>query len=423
MEARGPYSCFAFSLAFPDGNPAWHSSLSSYLRYYGLAMRIGIDNISPGEATSLRGPGGMRSYLQSMLSELSRQAPQHEFVLITPTWADHLLEKQPANVELVRLLGVPVNRSLRSIYQQSVLAAVIALQRLDVFFATATIAPLLSTAPVVLAVQFTQFYEWPTAFGAIRTAYLKLMLPLSLKKARRALIFTEAARNDLAEWTGVSKEKIDVVPHGLSPVQARLPEEQSDAYKCLSSTDLTGGRPYILYVSATYDYKNHIGLIRAFAVIKRRLAIPHVLLLIGSQVSVSFADLRTEATRLGVGEHVIFAGRLDPHERVLSAYAGADLTVIPTFYETFGFPVLEAMACGSPVITSDSGSMAEVAEDAAVLVNPHDVDAIANGMEQVLRDPVLRQTLIVRGRERAKQYTWERSAAKTLQILEEAARA
>jgi len=385
-------------------------------------VRIGIDNISPGQSTGRQAPGGMRMYLQSLLAEFAVQAPDHQFVLFTPTWADPLVDPLPSNMEVVQLPGVPVRRAQRIVYQQTALPAAMARQRLDVFLATATVAPLLCPTPIVLAVQFIQFYQWPEAYGRLRTSYLKTMLPLSLRKAHKAIIFTESAKRDLTRWTGVPAEKVIVVPHGLSPDIWRLAELPPDAPERYPGATLTGGRPYILYVSSTYGYKNHARLIRAFGLLKRRISCPHVLLLVGSEISVSFDELRAVARQAGGLKDVIFAGRLD-HHLAAATYLSADLAVIPTLYETFGYPLLEAMACGCPVVTSNIGSMAEFAGDAAVLVDPLDEDSITNGMEQVLRDPSLRQSLIVRGQQRAKEYTWERSAARTLEILEEAGRA
>ena len=385
-------------------------------------MRIGIDNISPGGSTTERGVGGMRWYLQSLTKEFSARAPQHQFVLFTPAWADPLLDNSPANVRVVRLPGVPLRRPLRVLYQQVALAIMCARENLDVFFATATVAPLFCSASVVLAVQFLQFYRWPETYGRFRTAYLKLMLPLSLRKATRAIIFTESAKQDLINWTSVAAGKVSVVPHGLSPALRRLAEFPPDAPQRQEALALTGGQPYILCVSATYGYKNHARLIQAFGKLKHRINLPHVLLLVGGQYTVAFAELRAVAEQSGVADHVVFAGRVEPFEQVVAAYRGAALTVIPTLYETFGFPALEAMACNCPVVTSNYGSMAEVAGDAAVLVDPRNVESISDGMERVLMDPALRKRLIARGRERVKEFTWERSAASTLHILEEAAR-
>lgn len=386
-------------------------------------MRIGIDNIAPGESTSRSGPGGMRAYLRSLLEGFATQAPQHQYVLFTPDWADPLLDELPPNVQVVELPGVPRSRIKRIIYQQTALPVVINRQRLDAFFATATIAPLACRAPVVLAVQFTQFYQWPTAYGRFRTAYLKLMLPLSLCKARQAIIFTESSKKDLVQWTGVTPTKIHVVPHGLSPETWRAASLPSDAPEYAVGVSLTDGKPYILYVSATYGYKNHDCLIRAFGILKQRRSIPHVLLLVGSEVTVSFASLQTIAADAGVADSVIFAGRLESHDHVIATHLGATMAVVPTLYETFGFPVLEAMACGCPLVTTNYGSMAELSGDAAVLVDPLNPESIADGMERMIADESFRQHLARRGRQIAHEYTYARCAAQTLSILEGVARA
>lgn len=382
-------------------------------------MRIGIDNISPGQSTGRQAPGGMRMYLQALLREFAIQAPHHQFVLFTPTWGDPLLEPMPTNVEVVRLLGVPVSRPWRVVYQHTGLAAAIARRRLDVFFATATVVPLPIAVPVVLTVQFLQFYEIPEAYGRFRAAYLRCILPLSLRKATEAIIFTEHSKRDLVRWTGVPSEKVHVVPHGLSRDIWRVAGVAQDGPERRVGVELTGGQPYILYVSSTYGYKNHARLIRAFGLLKRRTNLSHVLLLVGSEVNVSFAELRSVADQAGVSEDVIFSGRLD-HHLTAATYLGADLAAVPTLYETFGYPVVEAMACGCPLVISNVGSMAELAGDAAVLVDPFDEESIADGMIQVLVDLPLCQSLIMRGRQRAKEYTCERSAAQTLTILEKA---
>jgi glycosyltransferase involved in cell wall biosynthesis len=384
-------------------------------------LRIGIDNISPGESTGRNAPGGMRLYLKALLSGFAAQAPHHEFVLFTPTWADSLLESVPPNVDIVRLPGVPISRTLRSLYQQTALVAASIRHCLDVFFATATVAPLLMTTPVVLAVQFLQFYEFPESFGRLRTAYLRLMVPLSLQRARKAIIFTEHSKRDLVHLTGVAEEKVCVVPHGLSEevwASSKVPPSSPERIK---GRALVGGRPYIIYVSSTYGYKNHLRLIRAFGILKQRMNVPHALLLIGSEVGVSFEMLRAEAESAGVRSDIVITGRLD-QDVVASAYLGAEMAVFPTLYESFGYPAVEAMLCGCPLVASNIGSVRELAGNAAFLVDPYDEISLAEGMELVLSDASLRQSLVERGRERAREYTWERSARETLAILEQVGR-
>jgi glycosyltransferase involved in cell wall biosynthesis len=383
-------------------------------------LRIGIDNVSPGQATGLQAPGSLRTYMQSLLAEFDAQAPEHEYVLFTPAWADPVLEPMPASVRTVSLPGVPANRPLRIVYQQTGLAAAASRENLDVFLATATIAPLLLPAPVVLTVHFLRFQTYEGRAVSGRSVYLRLMLILSLRKARAAITFTEFARADLARYTGVSVERIHVVPHGLRP-QFQPTVAGSGAGDDGAGLRLTGGRPYILCPSAINTHKNHIRLIRAFGQLKRQSGLPHVLLLVGAEINMSYQSLRAEAERAGVGQDLVIAGRLE-HEMLPPLYQGASLVAMPSLYETFGFPVAEAMATGCPLLTSNLGAMAELAGDAAVLVDPLDEAAIADGMLRALTDQALRQTLTARGLKRAEALTWQRTAAQTLAVLESAAR-
>ncbi|MCS6801911.1 MAG: glycosyltransferase family 1 protein [Chloroflexota bacterium] len=379
-------------------------------------LTIGIDNVSPGEATARAAPGGMRLYLQALTREFARLRPTFRFVLFTPEWADDLFDGQlPAGVEVVQLKGVPRRKSLRVLYQQGQLAAAVNRRGVDVFFATATVAPLFLRMPVVVAIQFLQFYETPLIRDPLRTAYLRCLVPLSARRATRLITFSESARQDLRRYVGVSPEKVVVIPHGLSEevwaaAEGRGPEGEGPR--------LTGGRPFILYVSATYPYKNHHRLIEAFAQLKRARPTDHVLLLVGSEAGVSFASLRETARKAGVADAVIIAGRV-AHAAPL--YRQAALAVIPSLAETFGYPLLEAMACGCPVVTSNCSSLAELAGDAAILVDPHDPASIAAGLERGLFDERERARLIARGRERAQPYRWSRSAEATLAVLEAAA--
>lgn len=379
-------------------------------------MRIGIDNISPGESTGLKAPGGMRIYLQSLLREFAIQRPKDKFVVFTPCWADPLFETIPGNIEIVKLPGVPINKALRVLYQQTIYPLYINKHRFDAFFATATITPLSILSPVVLSVQFIQFYKMPQAYKFLRKAYLRLMLLLSIRKAKKVIIFTRQSKNDLIQYTGAPPGKVFVIPHSLSEEiikNSRLPDgsvERGDGFK------FTGGRPYILYVSSTYGYKNHILLVKAFSLLKKRQVWPHVLLLVGDEIDVPFERIRAIAKEFNVLDDVILTGRLE-HRVTAAIYLSADLAVFPSTYETFGYPVLEAMACRCPVVSSNTGIGAE-AEDAAVMVDPINEHSIAAGMEKVLTDNDLRKKLIVKGQQLASNFTWEITARRTLEVLE-----
>ena len=376
--------------------------------------RVGIDDISTGESTLPGGPGGMRTYLREMINGIAQSRPQWQLVVFTPKGGPALMDALPANVTMAELPGVPHNRGLRVLYQQFIFPVFIARWKIGAFFAAASIAPLWTGARVVLAVQFLQFFL-PRSKFSLRSAYLRRLLPASVKKATRVIAFSEAASADLIAATAVAKEKVTIIPHGIpEEVWEFVKEPQRAAGVGLA---LTGGRPYILYVSATYEYKNHLRLIRAFAQLKREMSIPHALLLAGSEVTVPFAELKAEAARQSVANDVIIPGRV---ASAAALYFDASLAVFPSIQETFGFPLVEAMACGCAVVTSNVSSMCELAGDAALLVDPLDENSIASGMKVLLRDEGMRDRLRAKGVERAAQYTWARAVESTVKVIEQA---
>jgi glycosyltransferase involved in cell wall biosynthesis len=166
--------------------------------------------------------------------------------------------------------------------------------------------------------------------------------------------------------------------------------------------------------------KNLPRLIEAFARLKQERRIPHVLLMVGGETPiVTRRGLMELAAHLEVADSVIFPGVV-PHALILAFYVNAAVTAMPSLYETFGCPVLEAMSCGCPVVTSQGGTMAEIAQGCAVLVNPYQVQSIADGIARVLEDPELRQHLITSGLARAQDFTLEAQAQGYLAALEKA---
>ena len=169
-------------------------------------------------------------------------------------------------------------------------------------------------------------------------------------------------------------------------------------------------RPFVLFVSSLWPYKNCEGLIRAFAHARAELG-GHQLVVVGPGRDTTYTGgLRALAADLGVADDVVWVGGV-PLAETADFYRAADVFVYPSFNETFGLPLLEAMACGTPVMTSNVSSMPEVASDAALLVDPYDVDALARGIARLLSDQALRDTLVARGFTRARQFSWAESVA------------
>ena len=355
----------------------------------------------------------MRRYLIELLTHFPRVAPDARFRVLTPDWnAD--FGPLHDRIELVRVPGVPRKRVQRVWFQHSTFPTVIERANLDVLFAIATAVPPRVRIPVVLAVQFLQFYDFPESFGRARTTYLKWAVPASVRRASHVIVFTDFHREELHRHTACGLSKISVVPHGVNHETFATPVA-AEALEQVRS--LVAGRPFILYVSATYRYKNHRGLIEAFARLKKNTRLPHVLLLVGAQEAISPDELREFAAKAGVANDVFVSGRLP---EVAAAYQAADLFAFPSFYETFGLSLVEAMAAGCPVVTSDRGAMAELGADAVALANPDNPDALADAMARVLSDSAYRAGLVARGHARAATFTWERTARLTYAVVQRA---
>lgn len=239
----------------------------------------------------------------------------------------------------------------------------------------------------------------------------------SLKHATMILAISEFTKREVMELFEIDPSKIVVTPLGVESTRwAAGPAP-------LSREELLRrgmNRPFILCVATLEPRKNLAGLIRAYASVKRRLRLPHRLVLIGGRGWCWEHIVRT-VSALGLDEDVWFADYV-PRPEVPRWMASADLFVYPSFYEGFGLPPLEAMACGAPTIVSNTSALPEVVGEAALLVDPYDVESIAEAMGRALTDEALRRTLSQRGRARARRFSWERTARATLDAYRAASR-
>lgn len=233
-------------------------------------------------------------------------------------------------------------------------------------------------------------------------------------KAARVVTVSRYSAMDIEDIYGLPRERISIVPNGVS----------GEFYQDLDESRLSEMRArhripsasYILFLGGADPRKNHSLLLQAFArhpILRKS----HYLVLVGDP-SHPFGNVSETSRILGISERVVCLSAVSVHDlRLLYSYA--DMFVFPSRYEGFGIPVLEAMACGAPVITSNTTALPEVAGDAAVLINPEDPVELGEAMSQVLQDSSLRTTLRSRGFERARQFTWERAAERTLAVYRE----
>jgi glycosyltransferase involved in cell wall biosynthesis len=241
-------------------------------------------------------------------------------------------------------------------------------------------------------------YVTPKTSTTLENLVFRLWLPIALHRADAVITISECSRNDIAHYLPVPKEKIFVIPISNSPAYRPLPAEAVQPVLA----KLTIPMPYILYVGSLEPRKNLLRLLQAYAQLRQQDTRWH-LVIVGARNFWKNAPVVETVEELALKPWVHFTGFVE-EEDLPALYNGADLFAFPSLYEGFGLPPLEAMACGTPVVTSNSSSLPEVVGDAAIMVDPYDVDAIAGAMARVLNDPALAADLRQRGLARAGQF-------------------
>ncbi|HKY71406.1 MAG TPA: glycosyltransferase family 1 protein [Nitrospira sp.] len=230
-------------------------------------------------------------------------------------------------------------------------------------------------------------------------------------RAKKVVTVSRFSASELVELFGLSHDRIAVIPNGVS--EDFFPRTDADAFKALKQRiGLTADR-FLLFVGGADPRKNHRVVLEAASLIPTHLE-DRTLVFAGTPVH-PFGSYEGTAKSYGLTGRLLCPGRLSQWELQL-LYSYADLFIFPSLYEGFGMPVLEAMACGAPVITSRTTALGEVAGDAAMLVDPYDAREVADTIIQVLENDTLRASLKAKGFERIKQYPWSQSARQTCEL-------
>ena len=278
------------------------------------------------------------------------------------------------------------------------LTAVLARRRPDVFYSPGFNAPPTCPVPFVFTIFDLIHLQFPEESGATKRLYYRLHVKPAVKRARAVLTGSEYSRARIAEWSGVDPERIVVIRAAAGEAFTSKGEVHDPGY------------PYLLYVGNHKPHKNLPRLVRALARLRDG---PSLRLLLPGPVE---PELLEVARTVAVGDRLAFLGEV-PDERLPALYRGAVALVFPSLHEGFGLPPLEAMACGTPVVSSLATSLPEVVGDAAVGVDPLDVDSIAAGIDRVVADEQLRRELRGRGLAQAKRFSWDDTAQRTWQAL------
>lgn len=283
----------------------------------------------------------------------------------------------------------------------------------DLVHAPAFVGPLSGSCPAVVTIHDLSFVRFPDLFRAANRLYLKVFTRLSTRRARRLIAVSAHTAAEVTRLLGIPPERIDVVYHGVDPAFRPLPADRVAAFRQRQ------GLPehFVLFVGTLEPRKNLVRLVEAFARIRdRRVG----LALVGGKGWLC-DELFARVEALGLGKRIIFPGYVMNDELPLW-YNGATVLAYPSLYEGFGMPVVEAQACGTVVLTSNASSLPEAAGDAALMVDPYDVDALATELNRLLTDESLRYELRWRGLAHASQFTWLHTAQETTRVYQRALR-
>ncbi len=273
--------------------------------------------------------------------------------------------------------------------------------------------PTLPNVPTVLTVHDLSFVRVPDSASVSLKKYLDVVVPRSVSRATHILADSQATSDDLVSLYSVDESKVTVLLSGVN--ERFMSEISSDVLMTTRNKYSLGDFAYIFTVGTVQPRKNYVRLIQSLAQLRAKGLDIHLVIAGGkgwldNPIYSAIADTHME-------NFVHFIGFADD-EDLPALYKNAVCLAFPSLYEGFGLPVLEAMACGVPVLTSNVSSLPEVAGDAAITVDPYDLDAITDGLERLILDTDLRATLIQKGLARAREFTWEKSARQLLGIYQ-----
>jgi len=367
-------------------------------------MKIGI------MLRSLSDVGGPGEYTRSVLGALLRLDRVNEYYLFLPDAALAQRYREFPNAHPV-VLSSPS----KMIFDQVLIPRAVRKYGCDVLINLKHSVPLFTGAPAIFVMHGADWIAFPQNYYLFDRLYHKVSLPLFCRKASRIISVSHDATRIAVERLNLPASKVATVYHGFRTDFRRV-EDPERLARARARYKLP--ERFILYVGRIYPMKNVRGLVEAFARLRDR--IPHSLVISGIKHYKTEPDFAA-IDRYSLHDRVIPTGFVE-EEDLPVLYSMADAFVLPSLYEGFGIPLLEAMACGCPIVTSTQGSCPEVVDGAGVLVNPRDPADIAEGIYKVVTDRELAAGLVVKGYQRVAQFSWEKCARETLDVITSVAR-
>lgn len=370
-------------------------------------MRIGIDLIP-----IIGGGAGLQRYAQQLIEGLAKFGHENEYVLFLNEKVYNSFSIKQDNFKNIKVRTPP---RTRFVFGQIYLPFRSIFENLDLLHSPVSASPYFTSKKSVVTVLDLTFLLYPETMTKRSRFYWDFFMRLSIKKAWRIITMSESTKGDLINYFGVPDKKIRVIHISLIEDLSRSKLAKSHIERVKKKYGLP--ERYILYLGTLEPRKNIKRLVQAFYKVKKKGDIEYKLIIAGKKGWL-FSDIFQVVNDLDLRDDVIFTGFI-PDKDLPGIYSGAALFVFPSLYEGFGLPPLEAMACGTPVITSNVSSLPEVVGNAAILIDPYNIEELADAIYRVLSDANLRSEMINKGLSQVKKFSWERCARETLRVYEE----
>jgi len=363
-------------------------------------MNIGINSIA-----AFKNPRtGVEEYVYQLISQLVKikETQKHNFVLYSSN--NNFDFCLPSNFEIKNLKwSLPMWTQIR-------LSAEMIKKKPEVFFIPVHILPLIHPKNSVVTIHGLEYEYYPKMYPLKHLKYLRWSTKYALKNARKIIAVSENTKKDLINLYNADPDKIKVIYHGVANQNLNL--NNSDSQISISE-------PFILYIGRIELKKNIIGILEAYKILKKKYQVPHKLVLVGPP-GFGYNTLKFKIENLlkikNLKLEIIETGYVSNRDKMI-LLKKAEMFVLPSFYEGFGMPILEAQMASCPVITSNISSMPEVSGNGSILIDPNNIEHLSEAMYKVINDKEFKKRLIKEGLKNVKKFSWEKCAQETFKVL------
>jgi glycosyltransferase involved in cell wall biosynthesis len=357
---------------------------------------------------------GMGIYITNLLKQMVSDST-HSFIIYNKCREFEVLSK---NNEKVELQNVKKSKVLRILWEYLNLPTLLKQEKVNVFWGPSNFLPLKKVCKYVVTIHDLSSFTHAQTYPFARRNYYQYIIRQAVKRADLIVTDSLSSQKDLTDFFSVPKDKIKVIYCGVD-----------DMFQPLTSTSIISQvkeqyhlpSNFILTLGVLEPKKNTDRLIKAYAAAKKQyFNLPQLVIAGSIKYGWSNKNIFKLVKQYNLAKDVIFTGSIK-HIDLPALYSTAKLFILPSLFEGFGLPVIEAMACGTPVITSNVSSLPEVAGDAGILINPYDTEAISQTMIKVLSDKTLQKDMRTKGFENVKRFSWKNSAKELIGLFEEVA--